>query len=142
MGGSGRRRTAEAAELAHATGSATQLCMRSGSMPFVNTSRDPPPLGLGPTDPRGFESRAPARTAARSTSSAAAAAACCAKLAKRFSSGDSLPGIPSSSVPSKRASVSACVSANRPVSSEMSGPHTSVTPAASATARAAGVRGE
>ena len=64
-------RTVKAAELAHATGSATQLCMRSGSMLFVNTSRDPPPLGLGPTDPRGFESRAPARTAARSALSPA-----------------------------------------------------------------------
>ena len=134
IGGSGRRRTTEAAASAHATGSATHERTMFMSRPKVSKprDRDPPPLGVGPTDPRGLEAPpVSARTAARSTSSAAAAATCCAKLAN--------PAAASSASASASAS---CVATNRPVSSFRSGPHTSVTPAASATARAAGVRGE
>ena len=127
IGGSARRRTAEAARSAHATGSARHVRVISGSK---TRERDSPPLGrTGPTASKRPETLedpnpVPARTAARSTSSAAAAATCCAKLAKTSSS-------------------SVCgATANRPVSSRTSGPQTSVTPAASATARAAGVRGE
>ena len=130
IGGSARRRTAEAARSAHAIGSARHVRVISGSK---TRSRESPPLGrTGPTASKRPETLerppVPARTAARSRSSAAAAATCCAKLAKT--------GF-------RVSSSSVCgATANRPVSSRTSGPQTSVTPAASATARAAGVRGE